>query len=111
MHSIGPLSQKMFALAKDYIPGGVNSPVRAFRNVGGEPFFVDHAQGSLHAGEQPAVGGPARRWPWAFCGDSHGWIGTRGLTVRPHRLVTSRGVSRTDTAKRSWPCCRRLAAV
>lgn len=42
----GPLSQKMFALAKEHIPGGVNSPVRAFRNVGGEPFFVKRAAGS-----------------------------------------------------------------
>src|SRR5580698_7341740 len=42
----GPISQKLFALAKQYIPGGVNSPVRAFRNVGGEPFFVRRAKGS-----------------------------------------------------------------
>lgn len=41
----GPLSQKLFALAKQHIPGGVNSPVRAFRNVGGEPFFVKRAKG------------------------------------------------------------------
>lgn len=36
----------MFAVAKEFIPGGVNSPVRAFRNVGGEPFFVRRAAGS-----------------------------------------------------------------
>ena len=36
----------MFAVAKEVIPGGVNSPVRAFRNVGGEPFFVRRAAGS-----------------------------------------------------------------
>ncbi len=42
----GPLSQKIFAVAKTLIPGGVNSPVRAFRNVGGEPFFVRRAAGS-----------------------------------------------------------------
>ena len=42
----GPLSQKLFATAKELIPGGVNSPVRAFRNVGGEPFFVRRAKGS-----------------------------------------------------------------
>jgi glutamate-1-semialdehyde 2,1-aminomutase len=42
----GPLSQKLFAAAKEKIPGGVNSPVRAFRNVGGEPFFVRRAKGS-----------------------------------------------------------------
>ncbi len=41
----GPLSTKLFSLAKQYIPGGVNSPVRAFRNVGGEPFFVRRAKG------------------------------------------------------------------
>ncbi len=39
------LSTKLFSLAKQYIPGGVNSPVRAFRNVGGEPFFVRRAKG------------------------------------------------------------------
>lgn len=42
----GPLSQKIFAAAKEVIPGGVNSPVRAFRNVGGDPFFVRRAAGS-----------------------------------------------------------------
>jgi glutamate-1-semialdehyde 2,1-aminomutase len=45
MNLQGPLSQKMFAVAKELIPGGVNSPVRAFRNVGGEPFFVRRAKG------------------------------------------------------------------
>ncbi len=41
----GPLSSKLFAAAQQVIPGGVNSPVRAFRNVGGEPFFVRRAKG------------------------------------------------------------------
>jgi glutamate-1-semialdehyde 2,1-aminomutase len=40
------MNSALFAQAKRYIPGGVNSPVRAFRNVGGEPFFVDRAKGS-----------------------------------------------------------------
>ena len=39
-------NSSLFAEAKRYIPGGVNSPVRAFRNVGGEPFFVSRAKGS-----------------------------------------------------------------
>lgn len=38
-------SRALFAEALQYIPGGVNSPVRAFRAVGGEPFFVDRAEG------------------------------------------------------------------
>src|SRR3954452_3783451 len=36
-------SANLFARAQHRIPGGVNSPVRAFRNVGGEPFFVQSA--------------------------------------------------------------------
>src|SRR5437773_2571841 len=40
------LSDKLFAEAQRLIPGGVNSPVRAFRGVGGEPFFVNRAKGS-----------------------------------------------------------------
>jgi len=39
-------SSAAFAEAKQLIPGGVNSPVRAFRGVGGEPFFVDRAKGA-----------------------------------------------------------------
>ena len=39
------LSSKLYASALNYIPGGVNSPVRAFRNVGGEPFFARRAKG------------------------------------------------------------------
>ena len=39
-------SSALFAEALTLIPGGVNSPVRAFRGVGGEPFFVDRAEGA-----------------------------------------------------------------
>jgi glutamate-1-semialdehyde 2,1-aminomutase len=39
-------SEELFAEALRYIPGGVNSPVRAFRAVGGHPFFVNKAQGA-----------------------------------------------------------------
>jgi len=39
-------SEELYALASALIPGGVNSPVRAFRGVGGSPFFVARARGS-----------------------------------------------------------------
>ena len=39
-------SEKLFAEALKFIPGGVNSPVRAFRAVGGRPFFVTRARGA-----------------------------------------------------------------
>ncbi|WLA07825.1 glutamate-1-semialdehyde 2,1-aminomutase [Xanthomonas translucens] len=38
-------SHALFAQAQALIPGGVNSPVRAFKSVGGEPFFVQRADG------------------------------------------------------------------
>ncbi len=39
-------SEALFAAALEHIPGGVNSPVRAFRAVGGNPFFVESARGA-----------------------------------------------------------------
>lgn len=39
-------SESLFERAKRLIPGGVNSPVRAFRSVGGAPFFVKSANGA-----------------------------------------------------------------
>jgi glutamate-1-semialdehyde 2,1-aminomutase len=39
-------SEKLFQRAKGLIPGGVNSPVRAFRAVGGNPLFIEKAKGS-----------------------------------------------------------------
>src|SRR2546423_14128729 len=38
-------SQALFEEAQQVLPGGVNSPVRAFRGVGGNPVFIDHASG------------------------------------------------------------------
>ena len=38
-------SQKLFAEAQTLLPGGVDSPVRAFRAVGGQPLFIDHGEG------------------------------------------------------------------
>jgi glutamate-1-semialdehyde 2,1-aminomutase len=39
-------SQTLFQRANQSIPGGVNSPVRAFRSVGGTPIFMDKAEGA-----------------------------------------------------------------
>ena len=39
------LNETLFTQAQSRIPGGVNSPVRAFRGVGGTPIFIDHANG------------------------------------------------------------------
>jgi glutamate-1-semialdehyde 2,1-aminomutase len=39
-------SSQLFEKAKNYFPGGVNSPVRAFRSVGGTPLFIEKGKGS-----------------------------------------------------------------
>lgn len=39
-------SEQLFEAAQKHIPGGVNSPVRAFKGVGGTPVFFDHAKGA-----------------------------------------------------------------
>jgi glutamate-1-semialdehyde 2,1-aminomutase len=44
-------SEQLFEEASKYIPGGVNSPVRAFGSVGGTPVFVNHAEGAYLFGE------------------------------------------------------------
>jgi glutamate-1-semialdehyde 2,1-aminomutase len=39
-------SEQLFAQAREVIPGGVNSPVRSWRAVGGNPVFIAHAAGA-----------------------------------------------------------------
>ena len=39
-------SHQLFERAKQIIPGGVNSPVRAFKSVGCDPLFITRAEGS-----------------------------------------------------------------
>ena len=46
------MSDILFQDAQRYIPGGVNSPVRAFKGVGGDPIFIKRAEGAhLHAAD------------------------------------------------------------
>lgn len=49
-----PVSKELFARASRVIPGGVNSPVRAFRSVGGEPVFIQRAEGAYLYGADGA---------------------------------------------------------
>jgi glutamate-1-semialdehyde 2,1-aminomutase len=81
-------SSELFAAALKRIPGGVNSPVRAFRGLGREPFFVDRAEGSRI---------------WDVDGNEYiDYVGTWGPAILGHapavvidaiRAAASRGVS------------------
>lgn len=46
MAGAGTKSKRLWKQAQRYIPGGVNSPVRAFKGVGGSPIFVERGKGS-----------------------------------------------------------------
>ena len=46
MYMNGKNSKRLFQRAVHIIPGGVNSPVRAFKAVGGNPVFIEKAKGS-----------------------------------------------------------------
>src|SRR5215510_15080744 len=43
---MGSRSEQLFAAAQQVIPGGVNSPVRSWRAVGGHPVFIERAAGA-----------------------------------------------------------------
>lgn len=40
-------SENLYSAARELIPGGVNSPVRAFTGVGGTPLFIERADGAF----------------------------------------------------------------
>lgn len=67
-----PRSEALFAEALTCIPGGVNSPVRAFRAVGGQPFFVDRAHGGhLHTVDGEDLVDYVGTWGPAILGHAH----------------------------------------
>ena len=65
-------SEEIFAAAKDLMPGGVNSPVRAFKSVGGQPIVFDRVKGShiwdVDGNEYIDYVGT---WGPAICGHAH----------------------------------------
>ena len=68
-------SKRLFAHAKNYIPGGVNSPVRAFRAVGGEPIFIKKADGAfLHDEDGNAYVELINSWGPMILGHNHPMI-------------------------------------
>ena len=70
--STGTSSQSLFEKARQLIPGGVNSPVRAFRSVGGTPFFTESADGPfLHTVDGQKLIDFVCTWGPAIHGHNH----------------------------------------
>lgn len=69
---VQPVSDDLFARARRLIPGGVNSPVRAFRGVGGTPFFTASAEGPyLHTADGQRLIDFVCTWGPAIHGHNH----------------------------------------
>jgi len=65
-------SEQLFNQAKTVIPGGVNSPVRAFKAVGGTPIFIDHAEGPyIYDADNKAYIDYVMSWGPMILGHSH----------------------------------------
>ncbi len=70
-------SQSLFEKAKQFIPGGVNSPVRAFRAVGGNPIFMKRAKGAfLYDEDDNAYVDLINSWGPMILGHAHPLIET-----------------------------------
>lgn len=66
------MSKQLFDQAKQYIPGGVNSPVRAFKSVGGDPVFFARAKGAyLYDSEGKAYIDYVGSWGPMVLGHAH----------------------------------------
>ncbi|GAB4242717.1 MAG: glutamate-1-semialdehyde 2,1-aminomutase [Candidatus Methylacidiphilales bacterium] len=87
----GAVSHQLFERAKLVIPGGVNSPVRAFRAVGGEPFFARKAEGCrIYDADGRAYVDYVCTWGPSILG--HADPEVVGAVVERARLGTSFGV-------------------
>jgi glutamate-1-semialdehyde 2,1-aminomutase len=65
-------SERLFARATELLPGGVNSPVRAFRSVGGTPFFAQRAEGAyIHDVDGNAYVDYVGSWGPMIAGHAH----------------------------------------
>ncbi|HCB12738.1 MAG TPA: aspartate aminotransferase family protein, partial [Gammaproteobacteria bacterium] len=81
-------SEQLFAEAQRYIPGGVNSPVRAFRGVGGTPIFFKRGEGAyLYDEDDNRYLDYVGSWGPMILGHAHPAV------IRAVREVTSRGLS------------------
>lgn len=111
-----PVSAALFELAQKVIPGGVNSPVRAFRAVGGAPIFIERASGSKIVG---ADGRPyvdyVGSWGPAILGHAHPAVveavreaAGRGLSFG---APTALEVRFAETVRRIYPSIERMRCV
>ena len=87
-------STELFERAKKVIPGGVNSPVRAFRSVGGTPFFTKQAKGChLTTADDQTLLDYVCTWGPAIHGHDHPLI----------REAYCQGITTWNQFRNTWP--------
>lgn len=65
-------SSTLFKKAQQFVPSGVNSPVRAFNGVGGDPIFIARAEGAyLYDADDKAYIDYVGSWGPMICGHAH----------------------------------------
>ncbi|SFN16799.1 glutamate-1-semialdehyde 2,1-aminomutase [Izhakiella capsodis] len=80
-------SEKLFAQAQQLIPGGVNSPVRAFTGVGGVPLFIERANGAyLYDADDNAYIDYVGSWGPMVLGHNHPAIRNAVIEAATHGL-------------------------
>jgi len=95
--SIRPISESLYAEACNLMPGGVNSPVRAFKAVGGTPVFFKSAKGSrLFDTDGNEYIDYVSSWGAILLGHE-----LSGLS--PRRLETAQALERLTRVKCGWP--------
>jgi glutamate-1-semialdehyde 2,1-aminomutase len=109
-------SRALFERARAVIPGGVNSPVRAFRAVGGEPVFIARAEGArIYGQDGRAYVDYVGSWGPAILGHAHPEVvravqdaATRGLSFG---APTEGEVRFAETVRGLYPSIAKLRAV
>jgi glutamate-1-semialdehyde 2,1-aminomutase len=111
-----PRSEEIFRRAKDLLVGGVNSPVRAFRAVGGEPIVVDHAAGSrLWDADGNEYIDYVCSWGALILGHSHPKV-VQAITEQARRgtsygMPTELEVELAARIRKALPSCEKLRFV
>lgn len=109
-------SEALFERARSLIPGGVNSPVRAFRSVGGTPFFTRRAEGArLHTVDGRELIDFVCTWGPAVHGHNHPVIreavanaleaGKSFGTPNPHEVEMAEWITRMVPSVERVRCC------
>ncbi len=98
------LSEKLFAKAKDLFPGGVNSPVRAFKGVGGTPRFIARARGAhIFDVDGNDYVDYVVSWGPLILGHCHPEVMREVQDAHEGRLVLRRPLAPRDPARRARP--------